>query len=110
MCYNLNMRSNVQYNKIKKELVDNAAINRCARQCGVIGDQTKLKICYLLRHHPEINVTDIAELVGTSVSNASHSLARLKDVDLVTVRRDGKNNFYSLNDKEFKKVAEMLGV
>jgi len=60
----MNMRSNVQLNKIKKELVDNEAIDRCARQCGVIGDQTKLKICYLLRHHPELNVTNIAELSG----------------------------------------------
>ena len=103
------MHSNVQLNKIKKELVDNAAINRCARQCGVIGDQTKLKICYLLRHHPELNVTVIAELAGTSISNASHSLARLKDVELVTVRRDGKHNFYSLNKKEFQNVVKMLG-
>ncbi len=104
------MRSTVQYSKIKNELKENDAISRCARQCGVIGDETKLKICYLLRHHPEINVTDIAELVGTSVSNASHSLARLKDVNLVTVRRAGKNSFYSLNDKEFKSVAKVLGV
>lgn len=102
------MRSNIQDFKIKRELKSNDAINRCARQCGAIGDETKLKICYLLKNYPELSVTDIAKLVGTSISNASHSLARLKDVDLVKVSRRGQQNFYSLNRAEFRSLIKML--
>lgn len=85
---------------------DDEAIELCARQCGVIGDVTKLKICYLLRYHPELSVTAIAELVGTSVSNASHSLARLRAVNLVTARKDGQTVYYSLNEADFMQTLK----
>ena len=95
------MRSNNQ--QLRRELKNNEAIELCARQCGVIGDLTKLKICYLLRYHTELSVSDIADLVGTSVSNASHSLSRLRAVDLVKTRKAAQTVFYSLNRKGFSK-------
>jgi len=100
------MRSSKQ--QIKRELRDSEAIELCARQCGVIGDITKLKICYLLRHHSELSVTTIAELVGTSVSNASHSLSKLRAVNLVKTRKEAQTVFYSLNKKGFSK--ELIGM
>lgn len=95
------MRSNTQ--QLRKTLEDKEAIELCARQCGVMGDVTKLKICYLLRHHPELSVTSIAELVGTSVSNASHSLSKLRAVNLVTTRKEAQSVYYSLNKDGFSK-------
>jgi DNA-binding transcriptional ArsR family regulator len=100
------MYSNTQ--EVKQELADNAAIELCARQCGVIGDPTKLKICYLLRYHPELSVTAIAELVGTSVSNTSHSLAKLRTVNLVTTRKEAQTVYYSLNKAGFSKELKEL--
>lgn len=100
------MRSSVQH--IKTELRDNEAIELCARQCGTLGDETKLKICYLLRHHPELNVTTIAELVGTSVSNASHSLSRLRAARLVKSRRCGQTICYSLEANAFNNVLAVI--
>ncbi len=79
-------------------LNDREAIELCARQCGVIGDPIKLKICYLLRHHPELSVTAIADLVGTSVSNTSHSLSKLRGVNMVKTRKEAQTVFYSLNE------------
>ncbi|HET8574898.1 MAG TPA: metalloregulator ArsR/SmtB family transcription factor [Candidatus Paceibacterota bacterium] len=101
------MRSNVQ--SIKDELKDNESIVLCARQCGTIGDETKLKICYLLRHHPDLNVTTIAELVGTSVSNVSHSLNKLRAVQLVESRRCGQTICYSLRVNAFAGVMSVIG-
>lgn len=101
------MRSNVQ--TIKNRLQDNEAIELCARQCGVIGDETKLKICYLLRHHPDLNVSTIAELVGTSVSNASHSLNRLRAAQLVESHRHGQTICYSLKPDAFANVLNVIG-
>ncbi len=94
------MRSSKQ--QLRRELQDDEAIALC-RQCGVIGDVTKLKICYLLRYHSEMSVSDIAELVGTSVSNASHSLSKLRAVNLVKTRKEAQTVFYSLNRKGFSK-------
>lgn len=103
----MNMRSNIQI--IKDELQDNEAIELCARQCGAIGDETKLKICYLLRHHAELNVGTIAELVGTSVSNASHSLNKLRAAQLVQGRRCGQTVCYSLKPDAFANVLNVIG-
>lgn len=101
------MRSNTQ--RLKQELQDNQAIELCARQCGVIGDVTKLKICYLLRYHSELSVTVIAELVGTTVSNTSHSLSKLRAVNLVKARKEAQTVFYSLEDNAFDGVLAMIG-
>lgn len=101
------MRSNTQ--RLKQDLQDHEAIELCARQCGVIGDVTKLKICYLLRYHPELSVTTIAELVGTSVSNASHSLSKLRAVNLVKARKEAQTVYYSLEDNAFDGVLKMIG-
>lgn len=100
------MRSNVQ--SIKSELKNNQAIALYAQQCGTIGDETKLKICYLLRHHPDLNVTTIAGLVGTSVSNTSHSLSKLRLAQLVKRRRCGQTVCYSLTDNAFTNIFNFL--
>ncbi len=82
------MRSSIP--QIKLILQNNRTIKLCVRQCSVIGDETKLKICFLLRHYPELSVTTIAELVGTSVSNASHSLYKLRTARFVKLRKEGR--------------------
>lgn len=103
----MNTRSNTQ--QLKQELINNQAIDLCARQCGVIGDPTKLKICYLLRYHPELSVTTIAELVGTTVSNTSHSLSKLRAVNLVKTRKEAQTVYYSLVDHAFDGVMTIIG-
>lgn len=95
--------------KLARELEDIHKLERCAEQCGVVGDLTKLKICYLLRYHAELSVTEIADLVGASVSNVSHSLTKLKNADLVTSRRQSQQIFYSLKEGGFQNVLSIIG-
>lgn len=90
-------------------LQNNKAIELCARQCGTIGDETKLKICFLFRHHPELSVTTIAELVGASVSNTSHSLNKLRSAQLVKSRKDARTVYYSLEENAFAGVISLIG-
>lgn len=101
--------NNTKRAQLRQELDNSQALADCARQCGVIGSLTTLKICYLLKAHPELSVTDIAQLVGTSVSNASHSLAKLKANELVTARRQSQTIFYSLNPQAFGGILTVLG-
>jgi len=101
------MRSNTK--GLAQELQDSETIELCARQCGVIGDTTKLKICYLLRHYPELNVTEIAGLVDTSVSNVSHSLRKLKLAGMVSFRRQSQTKYYSLQKDAFKNILQIIG-
>lgn len=63
----------------------------------VFGDETRLKILYVLLSS-EMCVYDIAAVLGMSQSAISHQLRVLKQMDLVKNRREGKTVFYSLAD------------
>lgn len=82
--------------QLQKELKNKKDIAECAKAFGAIGDATRLKICYLLCRHPELSVGEIAEVLGLSISTVSHSLRKLKSLELVTYRRDRKHVFYCL--------------
>lgn len=81
---------------LKKELKDKNAIIACAREFNMIGDPTRLKICYLLCRHKELSVGDIAEIVEVSISAVSHTLNKLKRADMVESRREFRTVYYKL--------------
>ena len=93
-------------NNLKKELKNKKAIEACARQFGIIGDPTRLKICYLLCNHPELSVSAIADAVGVSISAVSHSLKKLKSFKLVKSRRDFRTVYYSWINKDVGKMIQ----
>jgi DNA-binding transcriptional ArsR family regulator len=96
----------VDKKKLQKELANQKAICRCAKAFGVVGDETRLKICYLLRHYPELSVSDIAEAVGLSISAASRSLKKLKELRIVKNRRESKQIFYSLGNTNLSRFIK----
>ncbi len=63
----------------------------------VFGDETRLKILYVLLSS-EMCVYDIAAVLNMSQSAISHQLRVLKQMDLVKNRREGKAVLYSLAD------------
>jgi ArsR family transcriptional regulator len=91
--------------KLKKELKDKNAITTCAREFNMVGDPTRLKICYLLCRHKELSVGDIAEVVGVSISAVSHTLNKLQKANMVESRRESRRVYYKLK-KSF--VGDML--
>jgi ArsR family transcriptional regulator len=46
----------------------------------------------------EMNITQLAELVGVSESAVSHQMRGLRQMRIVQARRDGKEVFYSVVD------------
>lgn len=92
------------FGKIKKELENSDCVKQCAKRYGTTGDITAMGICYLLRHYPELSVSEVAELVGVSISAASRSLKKLKEADIVRSRQEAQSVYYSLEDNEFTKA------
>ncbi len=95
-----------KYQRIKKELKNKKKLVACAEQLGVVGDATRLKICYLLCRHPELNVGDMAGILDTSVSVVSHSVKKLLELGLVDRRKEAQTVFYSLRKNEFTKTLK----
>lgn len=87
--------------QIKRELKNKKELVACAQQLGVVGDTTRLKICYLLCKYPEISVSEMADILETSVSVVSHSLKKLLKLDLVKKRKESQTVYYSLVKNEF---------
>lgn len=95
-----------QYQKIKKELKNKKELLECARQLGVVGDATRLKICYLLCRHQELSVGQMANILDTSVSVVSHSLKKLLKLELVKRRKEAQTVYYALNTNDFTKTLK----
>lgn len=91
---------------LRKELQDNKRIKICADKFGVTGDETRLKICYLLCHYPELSVSQIADILNAPVSTISHSLKRLKAIHIVENRRKTREVLYSLSNNQFALVIK----
>ncbi len=71
----------------------------------LLGDNTRLRILLAL-DLVELCVCDICEILDMNKSAVSHQLRVLKDADLVTSRKEGRNVFYSLCDDHVRVIIE----
>ena len=96
----------VDKDNLKKELKDKNAITACAREFNMVGDPTRLKICYLLCRHKELSVGDIAEVVDVSISAVSHTLKKLQKANMVESRRESRTVYYKLKKSPLTKIVK----
>src|SRR3984957_645683 len=78
---------------------DSALITRCADMFSAMGAEPRLRIVrLLLSAHPEgLVVGEIGSELNIPASTLSHHLDKLKNEDLVRVRREGTFLWYSAN-------------
>ena len=69
----------------------------------IFSDLTRLRIIDLL-YTGEHAVQAIADELETSQSAISHQLKLLRDMNVVTARKDGKQVIYSLQDNHIKEM------
>lgn len=74
-----------------------AAIHLLADTFRALGDPTRIRIAFALSLE-ELCVCDLANLLKVSQSAVSHSLRVLRQMKLVTYRKQGKIAYYSLDD------------
>lgn len=72
----------------------------------VFGDSTRIRIMCAL-FEKELSVCCIAEVLNMEQSTISHQLRILRRENLVKVRKDGKQSYYSLEDEHIKLIFEM---
>lgn len=74
-----------------------------------LADDTRAKIIYALALENELCVCDVANIIGTTIANASHHLRLLRNMNLAKYRKEGKLVFYSLDDNHVRHLI-MTGV
>ena len=71
----------------------------------ILGDPTRMRILFALDGAP-LCVCDLADLLGMTKSAVSHQLKLLRQSDLVSYRKEGKNVYYSLADDHVGSIIE----
>jgi len=68
----------------------------------LLADETRLRIVYMLKESGELNVQTMCRALGLTQPAVSHHLALLRMAGLVSLRRAGKHNYYSLVPGRFQ--------
>ncbi|MFA5135091.1 MAG: metalloregulator ArsR/SmtB family transcription factor [Patescibacteria group bacterium] len=86
-----------------------ADITKHSELCHVISDPTRVKILMLLNRHGKLCVTDLANIVGVSISAISHQLDLLEHAGVVSNKRMGRVVRYypQLGDNVFLKIVRL---
>lgn len=83
-----------------KPLRDRLQSEDCAKTLKALADADRLKIIQCLQQGPR-NVSQIADLLGVDIANASHHLSVLRHAGLVHDQKQGKYVIYSLDPESF---------
>jgi ArsR family transcriptional regulator, arsenate/arsenite/antimonite-responsive transcriptional repressor len=88
--------------------VSEETVQRLADVFQLLGDRSRLKIILTLAREGEQSVSALCGRLAQSQPAVSHHLKRLGRLGLLTCRRQGKNNFYTLTPGVLAKLLEPL--
>ena len=92
------------------ELVSRNKLDKMVEILKAIAHPVRLSILGYLSEGKDLTVTTIHELVGIEQSTASHHLGILKDKGIVLSRREGKNTYYGIKNKNLKNLVDCISV
>jgi len=90
-----------------KEELGSYDIQSMTKIFKALADDTRAKIALMLCRTDELCVCDVANVIGTTIPNASHHLRLLRNLGLAKYRKEGKLVFYSLDDEHVKQLMLM---
>ncbi len=93
---------------LQKQLRNKWDLENLADLLTVAGNETRLKILFLLAQKPELCVCDLADVAGMTVSSISHQLSKLRAHGFISKRREGQTIFYRLLDTPFVAFLKQL--
>ncbi len=79
-------------------LITDVMLEEVARRFSLLGDPMRLRLVRALHENGETSVQDLADVSGSTMSNVSQHLNRLRLGGIVGRRRQGKSVFYSIDD------------
>lgn len=88
--------------------IDPENLEKAANMLKSIAHPVRLQIISCLEDGNKLTVTEIHQLLGIEQSTASHHLGILKDRDVLSSRRDGKNTYYFLKHENLKTILNCV--
>jgi DNA-binding transcriptional ArsR family regulator len=90
----------------RKHALSDGENERLAALFKVMGDPNRLRILWALDHE-EMCVCDLAQFIGVSESAISHQLRQLRQLQLVSNRREGPVLYYRLSDDHISSLIHL---
>ena len=88
--------------------VSNETIGRLVKVFGLLADESRMKILMALAQDGEVNVSALVEMLKSSQPAVSHHLTLMRMANLVSYRREGKNNYYRLECGQIRDLLEQV--
>jgi len=92
--------------RARESALNNDDNSRLSQLFKAMGDTTRLRIIYALDRE-EMCVCDLAVLLGITESAVSHQLRFLRQLHLVTNRREGPILYYRLDDDHVGQLVRL---
>ncbi len=90
-----------------QQLLEGELLENVSSFFKALGNGTRLQIIWCLSQR-ELKSSDLAAILQMSPSAISHQLTLLKNLKIVSVRREGKNQIYALSDKHISQVLDSV--
>jgi DNA-binding transcriptional ArsR family regulator len=73
---------------------------------AAVADPYRMSILQEIREKGTIRCCDVVSLTGLAQPTCSHHIKLLSDSELIECRKEGRNNFFTLNKENFKKLGD----
>lgn len=92
-----------QINRCKEKLDTNSSsFASLSKVLELSANEVRLKILYLLEEENELCPCDLSDILGMSVPAVSQHLRKLKDGNVVQIRKTGQTIFYSIREEHLE--------
>ncbi len=90
--------------------IENAenAFSRMSAVLSLTGNDTRLKILYLLEEEKELCPCDLSDILGMSIPAISQHLRKMKDGNIIQFRKEGQTIYYSLKPEHLKMLRSLF--
>jgi len=83
-------------------------LERIAYILKTVAHPVRLAVIHQLEIHPRLAVGEICDILGTEQSLTSHHLQNMKLKGLLSSKREGRNIYYSLKERDISLIIECL--
>lgn len=73
-----------------------------------ISNGTRLRVIAILSEKEELSVSQLVEEINCEQSLLSHHLTDMRAKGVLNFRREGKNSFYSLRNKQIVQILDCI--
>lgn len=77
---------------------------------AAVADPYRMNIILQIRERGFMRCCDVVELTGLSQPTCSHHIKLLAESELIVCRKEGRNNFITLNKENFKNWENLLNI